>query len=64
MQRLKNLPFFRHDWRITFINLKKEGTRINLIGEEDRNKIWIPELIFDNGLTDSKVVSLPIHNHY
>ena len=47
--------FNRNDWRLTFSNLKKDGTRKNLIGEEERKIIWIPELIFDNGILESKV---------
>ena len=39
--------FFRTDWRLTYYNLQQSG-KIKNIGDEERNKIWIPNLIFDN----------------
>ena len=48
----------RNDWRLGFLNLKKKGTRNNLIGNTEIQKLWIPELLFDNAATTTKVFKL------
>jgi len=45
----------RTDWRLQFANLKPKGSGGNVFGEEDSGKIWIPNLMFDNTLTDLQV---------
>ena len=45
----------RYDWRLDFYNLRTDRARRNIIGEDEVDKIWIPELIFDNAKADSKV---------
>ena len=45
----------RYDWRLAFVNLKTDGARKNIIKEEERNKIWIPQLVFDNALKEIQV---------
>jgi len=47
--------FCRYDWRLKFLNLKKNGTRQNIIGQEEREEMWIPDLVFDNALKEKKV---------
>jgi hypothetical protein len=45
----------RVDWRLFFVNLKNETKRKNIIGVEERNKIWIPNLVFDNSIKDFQI---------
>jgi hypothetical protein len=40
---------------LTFYNLRKSGKLINNVGEEERNKIWIPNLIFDNSVEEKLI---------
>jgi hypothetical protein len=47
--------FFRTDWRLTFYNLRKTGQFQSNVGEEERNKIWIPNLIFDNSVKEKLI---------
>ncbi len=47
--------YLRTDWRLTFYNLRNTGKHQNNVGEEERNKIWIPSLIFDNSV-DEKLI--------
>jgi hypothetical protein len=51
--------FFRFDWRLTFVNLQKVETHKNIIGTEEQQKIWIPNLIFDNSVEDIEVSNDP-----
>lgn len=46
---------FRFDWRLSFVNLKTDGARKNIIKEEERDKIWIPQLVFDNAVKEIQV---------
>ncbi len=46
---------FRYDWRITFVNLKNNTKRVNAVGPDERNKIWIPNLVFDNSPNDAYI---------
>jgi hypothetical protein len=46
---------FRYDWRITFVNLKNSTKRVNAVGPDERNKIWIPNLVFDNSPNDGYI---------
>ncbi len=51
-------PFFinfRTDWRLTYYNLRKTGLRQSNVGDDERNKIWIPNLIFDNSVKEKLV---------
>jgi hypothetical protein len=44
---------FRYDWRLAFENLKDNANQQNVIDEEERKKIWIPNLVFENSLRDA-----------
>ena len=51
-------PFFinfRTDWRLTYYNLRKTGLRQSNVGDDERNKIWIPNLIFENSVKEKLV---------
>ncbi len=45
----------RYDWRLSFVNLKNESKRKNIIGFEEREQIWIPNLVFDNSIKDIQI---------
>jgi len=45
----------RNDWRLQFVNLKNETGRKNIIGKRERDKIWIPHLVFDNSVKDFQI---------
>ena len=47
--------FSRIDWRLSFNNLKNETKRSNIVNSDDRNKIWIPNLIFDNSVPEALI---------
>jgi hypothetical protein len=49
----------RFDWRLTFVNLKKDEKHKNIIGTEEREKLWIPNLIFDNSVEDVQISNDP-----
>ena len=51
--------FFRFDWRLTFVNLKKNNLQKNIIGREEREEIWIPNLVFDNSVDDVQISNDP-----
>jgi hypothetical protein len=53
------LIYFRFDWRLTFVNLKKDERRKNIIGPEEREKIWVPNLVFDNSVEDVQISNDP-----
>ncbi len=46
---------FRYDWRLSYANLKNNSKLDNTIGQKERNKIWIPSLVFDNSQKDSYI---------
>jgi len=48
--------FNRHDWRLSFANLKNNSL-LNAVNEEDQNRIWIPNLVFENSL-DKKFIAI------
>jgi hypothetical protein len=50
---------FRFDWRLIFVNLKKDERHTNIIGTEEREIIWIPNLIFDNSVEDVQISNDP-----
>jgi hypothetical protein len=45
----------RNDWRLQFVNLKNDTSRKNIIGKQERDKIWIPNLVFDNSVKDIQI---------
>ena len=47
--------FFRFDWRLKFVNLRNDEKRKNTVGEKEREKLWIPNLIFENSVRDYHV---------
>jgi hypothetical protein len=49
------LFFLRNDWRLSFFNLKTNEKRKNIVGSEEKDQIWIPNLVFDNSVKDSQV---------
>jgi hypothetical protein len=53
------LFFFRFDWRLIFVNLKKDERRKNIIGPEEQEKIWVPNLVFDNSVEDVQISNDP-----
>ena len=44
----------RHDWRLTFVNLKNDSNK-NKLDPEDRENIWIPNLVFENNANDAYI---------
>ena len=46
---------FRYDWRLIFVNLKNSTKRVNAVGPDERNNIWIPHLVFDNSPNDDYI---------
>ena len=52
------LRVYRHrcDWRLGYTNLKTGGTYKNILNEEEKNKIWIPDLNFENAVEEKKVL--------
>jgi hypothetical protein len=50
---------FRFDWRLTFVNLKADERHTNIIGTDEREKLWIPNLIFDNSVEDVQISNDP-----
>ncbi len=50
---------FRFDWRLIFLNLKADESHKNIIGPDEREKIWIPNLIFENSLEDVQILNDP-----
>ena len=46
---------FRFDWRLFFVNLKNDERHKNINGREEREKIWIPNLVFDNSVEDFQI---------
>ena len=49
------LVFIRNDWRLSFVNLKTNEKRKNIVGSEEKDQIWIPNLVFDNSVKDTQV---------
>jgi hypothetical protein len=49
--------FLRYDWRLFFVNLKTDERHKNIIGSEERDKIWIPNLVFDNSIEDFQIMN-------
>ena len=47
--------FHRFDPRLTFNNLKKDSAHGNTVGQEERQQIWIPNLVFGNSVVDSYI---------
>jgi len=47
--------FFRYDWRLSYANLKNNSKLENTVGQKERNKIWIPSLVFDNSQKDAYI---------
>ncbi len=45
----------RTDWRLNFYNLRNTGKFQNRVGDEERKKIWIPNLIFANSIKEKLV---------
>ncbi len=46
---------FRFDARLTFNNLKNGSAHGNTIGQSERQRIWIPNLVFGNSVVDSYI---------
>ena len=49
--------FIRFDWRLKFVNLKKDAKKANIIEQDERKEIWIPNLVFHNSIKDSQVAN-------
>ena len=49
-----HLNLLRHDWRLTFVNLKNDSNK-NKLDPEDRENIWIPNLVFENNANDAYI---------
>ena len=47
----------RYDLRLSYLNLKNHSTRGNIIGQKERDEIWIPNLVFTNSIDDSFVTN-------
>ena len=45
----------RSDWRLSFSNLRDGGKVENIIGSEERDAIWIPNLYFDNSVEETYI---------
>ncbi len=43
------------DWRLTFYNLRKNGTLQNNVGTKEKDEIWIPNLLFANSIKERLV---------
>ena len=43
--------------RLSYLNLKNHSTRGNIIGQKERDEIWIPNLVFTNSIDDSFVTN-------
>jgi hypothetical protein len=46
---------YRTDWRLTFYNLRNTSKFQNRVGDEERKKIWIPNIIFANSVKEQLV---------
>jgi hypothetical protein len=46
---------YRIDWRLTFYNLRKNGTLQNNVGTKEKDEIWIPNLLFANSIKERLV---------
>ena len=46
---------FRYDWRLKFVDLKNDPKRANTVNLESRNKIWLPNLVFDNSIAEVQI---------
>jgi hypothetical protein len=44
---------------LIFLNLKKDEKHKNIIGTEEREIIWIPNLVFDNSVEDVQISNDP-----
>lgn len=53
------MTLFRFDWRLSYVNLKSETSENSLKGK-DENKIWIPNLIFENDAKGQFVQVTPL----
>jgi len=40
---------------VTFINLRNGTKRVNSVGPDERKKLWIPNLVFDNSPFDAYI---------
>ncbi len=47
----------RTDWRLKFYNLRSIDDLQNNVGVEEKDKIWIPNLIFDNSVEVKHVLN-------
>ncbi len=45
----------RFDPRLTFNNLKNSSTHGNTVGQNERQQVWIPKLVFGNSVVDSYI---------
>jgi len=48
-----------YDSRLTFFNLRGEMKRGNVVGSDERNGIWIPQLVFANSLPEFHIENDP-----
>ncbi len=46
---------FRSDWRLSFSNIRSSAKVENIIGSEERDAIWIPNLYFDNSVEETYI---------
>ncbi len=55
----KSEHILRFDWRLIFHNLKKDEKHKNIIGTDEREILWIPNLVFDNSVEDVQISNDP-----